>query len=476
MSTTAPKRELARGLGLFPAIAVNVGNMIGTGIFLKTRVMTCNVGSASTVVAVWVAGGLLALAGAFAYSEITAMYPEAGGEYAYVRRAYGRLASFLCGWTLFTLQKCGSQAALAVGFAIFMNVATGGALDHELVRLAIGGHALHISLLTAVAIGSIWTIVLINVGSVGRGGDTAFALTAVKAGFLLCLALAAFAFGHGDVAHFAASNQGGTCEGVAASARGGVVGLGAAMLGALWAYDGWSNVAPLMGELRDPKRNAPRVFIGGMVVVGTLYVLVTLAYFYVLTPTEIASIPASSSVGTEVLRRFLGPMAVTVLAGMLMLSAFGSQQASALAGARISYAMSRDGLFFRGLSELSPRTRVPVRAILAQAAWATVLALSGTYDTLTDAAMFGAWLFYGLAVSTVFVFRRTAPQAERPYRCFGYPVVPAVFLLLAGAVILNTFIATPRQAILGAGLMLLGLPFYFYWRRGQGSVAEGTGT
>jgi APA family basic amino acid/polyamine antiporter len=166
-----------------------------------------------------------------------------------------------------------------------------------------------------------------------------------------------------------------------------------------------------------------------------------------------------------VLRRFLGPVAVTVLACVLMLSAFGAMQTSALAGARIGFAMARDGLFFRPLADLSPTTRAPVKAIMALASFSTVLAVSGTFDTLTDASMFGAWLFYGLAASTVFVFRRTAPEAPRPYRCLGYPVLPAIFLVVVASVIVNTFVATPQQAFLGAGLMLLGLPFYFYWSR-----------
>lgn len=456
---------LRRGLGLWPAIAVNVGNMIGTGIFLKARVMTCNVGSASTVIVLWVVSGLLVLAGAFAYSEVAALMPEAGGEYVYVRRAYGRFASFLCGWTLFTLQKCGSQAALAVGFAIFMNVASGGALEQPVVSFGAGGHHFSLTLLPIVAVASIWIIALINARSVARGGETAFGLTSIKVGFLLCLALAALLFGHGSSSHFLQSNHGGSCEAVAGSARGGLAGLGAGALGALWAYDGWSNVAPLMGELRDPGRNAPRVFIGGMLLVAMLYVLVTVSYFYVLSPSEIASVPLSSSVGTEVLHRFLGPAAVTTLACVLMLSAFSSQQASGLAGARIPYAMARDGLFFRRLGELSPETRAPAKAIGLQAAFATLLALSGTFDTLTDAAMIGAWLFYGLAASTVFVFRRTAAQAPRPYRCLGYPMLPALFLLLAAGVVVNAFIATPKTALLAGGLMLLGLPFYAYWNR-----------
>jgi basic amino acid/polyamine antiporter, APA family len=463
----AEERTLARGLGLFPAIAVNVGNMIGTGVFLKTRVMTCNVGSSSTVLLVWVLGGLLSLAGAFAYSEVAAMMPEAGGEYVYLRRAYGRLTSFLCGWTLFALAKCASQAALAVGFAIFMNVASGGALERELASVTLYGHTLRLTLMTVVALASIWAIAFINARKVATGGDTALGLTSLKAGFLLCLAAAAFLFGHGNFAHLAETSPGGLCDGVAASARGGLAGFGAAMLGALWAYDGWNNVTPLLGEIRDPQRNVPRVFLGGMLVVGSLYLLVTLAYFYVLSPAEIADIPATSSVGTEVLRRFLGPAAVTVLAVVLMLSAFGAQQASSLSGSRIGYAMARDGLFFRPLAELSAKTRAPAKAIIVQAAWASLLALSGTFDTLTDAAMIGAWFFYGLTVAAVFVLRRAEPAAGRPYRSFGYPLVPLLFVLVTGGVIANAFVATPREAVLGVLLMLAGLPFYAYWRRAQ---------
>ncbi len=452
-------------MNLVPAIAVNVGNMIGTGIFLKTRVMTCNVGASSTVLAVWVIAGLLALAGAFAYSEVAAMTPEAGGEYVYLRRAYGRLVSFLCGWTFFTLARCGSQAALAVGFAIFMNVAAGGALSRPLFDIAIAGHTLQVTLLTVVAVGSIWIIAFLNSRAVARGGQTALGLTGIKVLFLLGLAGAALLFGHGDFHHFVERNVGGACESVADSARGGLAGLGAAMLGALWAYDGWNNVAPLLGEIRNPERNVPRVFLGGMFVVLGLYLLVTVAYFYVLSPTEIANIPAASSVGTEVLRRFVGPYAVTALALVLMLSAFSSQQASALSNARIPFAMARDGLFLRSLATLSPRSHVPVKAILAQAGWATVLAVSGSFDTLTDAAMFGSWIFYGLTVAAVFQLRRREPEARRPYHCFGYPLVPAVFLVLTAFIVINAFVATPHQALLGAGLILLGLPVYLYYTR-----------
>jgi APA family basic amino acid/polyamine antiporter len=452
----ASRRELIRGVGAWGAIAVNVANMIGTGVFLKTRVMTCNVGDAKTVLAVWVAAGLLSLAGTFSYSEIAAMMPEAGGDYVYLRRAYGRAVGFLFGWMTFAVAKAGSQAALAVGLAIFMNVALGGVLQRW--------HLFGVGGLTLVALTTIWTVALINCASVIAGGRTALAITIAKVALVFGVGAGAFLLAPGSFTHLAASGAGGACEGVAASARGGIAGFGAAMLGALWAYDGWNNVAPLAGEIRDPQRNLPRAFVGGMLAVAFLYVFVNLAYFYVLTPQQVASVSLTSSVATEVLRRFLGPAAVSLTAVALMVSSFGSLHSSVLANSRVPFAMARDGLFFRGLARLSA-ANVPARAIIAQAAWASVLALSGSYDTLTDSVIFASWLFYGLSTASLFVFRRTMPDAPRPYRALGYPLIPIVFVLVTAALLVNTFIAAPREAFRGVAVLLAGLPLYWYWSR-----------
>jgi APA family basic amino acid/polyamine antiporter len=430
--------------------------MIGTGVFLKTRVMTCNVGDAKTVLAVWVAAGLLSLAGTFSYSEIAAMMPEAGGDYVYLRRAYGRAVGFLFGWMTFAVAKAGSQAALAMGLAIFMNVALGGVLQRW--------HLFGVSGLSLVALSTIWTVALINCASVTVGGRTALAITIAKVALVFGVGAGAFLLAPGSFSHLAGSGAGGACEGVAASARGGIAGFGAAMLGALWAYDGWNNVAPLAGEIRDPQRNLPRAFVGGMLVVAFLYVFVNLAYFYVLTPQQVASVSLTSSVATEVLRRFLGPAAVSLTAVALMVSSFGSLHSSVLANSRVPFAMARDGLFFRGLAHLSA-ANVPARAIIAQAAWASVLALSGSYDTLTDSVMFASWLFYGLSTASLFVFRRTMPDAPRPYRALGYPLIPIVFVLVTAALLVNTFIAAPREAFRGVAVLLAGLPLYWYWSR-----------
>ncbi|SRR5579871_224891 len=466
MAANAPARpELLRALGLTAAIAMNVANMIGTGVFLKSRVMTCNVGSASAVLAVWVAAGLLSLAGTFSYAEVAALMPEAGGEYVFIRRAYGRLLGFLYGWTFFAVVRTGSQAALAVGFAIFLNVAIGGGLERDLLGLSVAGVPLHLTGLTLVALVLIWGVGLYNTRPVAAGGNAAIVLTVLKVLLLIALAAGAFLLAKGDFAHLGQSAVNGRCEEVAGSARGGIAGFGAAMLGALWAYDGWNNVTPLAGEIKDPSRNLPRAFFGGMAVVGALYLVCNLAYYYVLTPTEIANVSVNSTVATEVMQRFAGPAAVTFVAVALMFSSFGSIHASVLANSRIPYAMAREGLFFRGLAQLSPTTRVPVRATIAQAAWASVLALTGSYDTLTDSVIFAAWLFYGLSAGSVFVFRRTMPDAPRPYRAFGYPWVPAVFLLVTAWLIENTFVARPLLALVGVAIMLAGLPFYWWFTR-----------
>jgi APA family basic amino acid/polyamine antiporter len=295
------------------------------------------------------------------------------------------------------------------------------------------------------------------------GGRIATTLTVAKTALILGVGLGAFLVARGDWAHFALTAAGGTCEGVEAAARGGAAGFAAAMLGALWGYNGWNEVTFVSGEVKDPRRNLPLAIIGGIAVVGALYVFVNTSYFYVLTPAQVASVPASSTVATQVIASFLGPAAAKVTAAALAMSVFGALQAMTLVTARIPHAMAEDGLFFRGLARVSPRTRVPIRALFAQAAWASVLVLSGTFDELTDYAIFAILIFLALTTASVFVFRRRRPDLDRPYRTWGYPVVPALFLLVAVWLIGNTLVTSPRQAFAGLGLMALGLPFYWYW-------------
>lgn len=462
----ANQAQLVRGLSLIAAISIVVGNVIGTGVFLKARVMTCNVGTPKMVLLVYVIAALLSLAGALTYAELAAMMPRAGGEYVFLREAYGPRWAFLYGWMSFFIGKAGSQAALGVGFAIFLNVLLGGALSGQYVTANLLGYQIPFGHLQVVALAAIVIVTLINCAAVKVSGGVAAILTGIKIALVLLVGVGAFLLAQGaDWSHFAKSNIGGACENVAASARAGFAGFGAAMLGALWAYDGWNNVTLVAGEVKDPHRNLPRALIGGMLLVSGLYIFVNFAYFYVLSPTEVANVSVASSVATEVARRFLGPLAISLIAAALLSSTFGTLHTSILTGARVPYAMAQDRLFFRSLSKVSSRTHVPIGALIAQAMWACILTLSGSFDALTDYAIFGLWIFYALVTASVFVFRKRMPDAERPYRTWGYPVVPILFLIVAGMLLVNTVLTTPRQALTGVGLIALGLPVYWYWAR-----------
>src|SRR2546427_3535271 len=420
--------ELIRGLGLIAAIAVNVANVIGTGVFLKARVMTCNVGTPGKALAVWLVAGLLSLAGALTYAELLAMMPRAAGEYGIMRDAYGRPWGFIYGWTQFAIARSASAAALAVGFAIFLNQLLGGALRHVYFSIHLpGGYDVPFSRLQLVALAAISVTVLINCAAVSFSGNVATVLTSIKVLLLIGVGLGAFFYSNGDWSHLSQVNVGGACEGVAIT-TGGFAGFAAAMLGALWAYDGWNNITFLAGEVKQPERNLPLGLIISMFLVMGLYLLVNVSYYHVLTPTEIANVAASSSVAAEVVRRLLGSAAVTLMAAAMMTSSFGALHASILATARVPYAMARDRLFFRGLARVSPHTRVPIRSLVVLGIWSGVLALSGSYDQLTDAAVFALTLFYAFVAGSVFIFRRRLPDTHRPYRTWGYPVVPVVYL------------------------------------------------
>ena len=462
---TAQHTQLIRGLGLIAAISVNVANIIGTGVFLKARVMTCNVGTPGKVLVVWVLAGLLSMAGALTYAELLGMMPRAAGEYGIVRDAYGRRMGFIYGWTQFLIARTASAAALAAGFAIFMNDLTKGALDPVYFTYTLpGGHILSFGRLQLVALSAIIITTVINCAAVRVSGGVASVLTAMKIVLLLGIGFGAFFFSGGDWGNLALQNSGGACENVAIT-TGGVAGFAAAMIGALWAYDGWNNVTFLAGEVKNPGRNLPLALIGGGLVVMSLYLFVNVNYFHVLTPTEIANVAEKSSVAASVVERLLGSAAVTIMAAAMMTSSFGALHASILATARIPYALAKDGLVVQSLAQVSPRTHVPIKSLVVQGVWACVLALSGSYDTLTDYAIFALTMFYALVAASIFIFRRRLPDAERPYRTWGYPVVPIVFLTVSAWLIFQTIRNTPRQSAIGLGLILLGLPVYWLIER-----------
>jgi len=460
---------LVRGLGLVAAVSIIIGNVIGTGVFLKARVMTCNVGTPGMVLTVWVVAGLLSLAGALTYAELAAMMPRAGGEYVFMREAYGRGAGFLSGWMQILIAKTGSQASVALIFANSLNDLSGKRVEGW------SGFGVQLTALLVLA-----AITLLNCAAVKVSGWVATALTLVKLALVVGVGLGAFLLAQGSWGNFALANAGGVCEGVSASAMLGVAGFGAAMLGALWGYDGWNNLTFVAGEIKEPQRNVPIALIGGTILIMVLYVFINAAYFYALSPTAIASVSANSSVAAEVTNSFMSPFSASakafvagLVAAALMASSVGTLHTSVLTGARVPYAMARDGLFWERLSKISEVTRVPVRAVLAQGVWACALVLIlQKFDKLTDYVVFGSYIFYGLVTASIFVFRRRMPHAERPYKAWGYPVVPALFLLVTGFLLVNTFWAAPSEAIFGLLLIGLGFPVYYLFFRGREVVVS----
>ncbi|MCB1025111.1 MAG: amino acid permease [Acidobacteria bacterium] len=467
-SESIDKTGLIRGLGLLAAISIIVGNVIGTGVFLKARVMTCNVGSPTWVIIVWIAAGLLSLAGALTYSELAAMKPKAGGEYVFLRDAYGRVWSFLYGWMQIFISKTGSQAAVAVAFAIFANDLFGEKLKQSILKTEIFGYGYELTTLQLVAVLMIVIFTILNCASVSFGGALATVFTVVKISLVLLIGFGAFFLADGTFAGLGGVNDGGACEGVANTVKYGAAGFtfaggfAAAMLGALWGYDGWNNITLVAGEVKNPQRNIPIALISGIVLIMLLYVFIHFAYFFVLSPTEIASVSKATSVAQVVAVKFLGAGALSLMAAGLMASSIGTLHTSILTGARVPYAMAQDGLMFKGLGRLSEGSRVPIGALIVQGIWASLLALSGSFDTLTDYVIFGSWIFYALTTASIFVFRIKYPDAERPYKAFGYPVVPVLFILVAGWLLISTVLSNPTNSLVGLFLILLGLPVYYY--------------
>jgi basic amino acid/polyamine antiporter, APA family len=466
---------LIRGLGLIAAASVIVGNVIGTGVFFKARIMTCNVGTGGWVITAWIAAGLLALAGALTYAELTAMKPAAGAEYVLLRDAYGRVSSFLYGWMQIFIAKTGSMAALAVAFAMVLNTYLDNQLSQVLFSTNIFGYDFAVTLLQLVGIMVIIIFTTLNSASVAVSGQIATVLTFVKIALVLLVGLGAFAFVTGGTfANFGLDSAGAVCEGVNEAQRYGspqysfFAGFAAAMLGALWGYDGWNQLTFVAGEVKDPNRNIPLAIIGSTVMTIILYVFVHIAYYYVLNPAAIASVPEDKAVAQVIAEQFFSGDGMSILAGTavaiftigLMISSLGSLHTSTLAGGRIPYAMAQDGLMFRIFGRLSA-TGVPVTSLMFQGFWAIILTLSGSFDTLTNYVIFGSFIFYGLITSSVFLFRRRHPELARPYKTWGYPVVPIIFLLVTAWLLLQTLYDEPVQSLIGIGLILLGLPVYY---------------
>jgi basic amino acid/polyamine antiporter, APA family len=455
MQPPSSRTELKRDLGAWSAMSIVVGTVIGSGIFLVPRAMIQRVGTPQMVFAIWVFGGLLSLAGALSYAELAAAMPEAGGEYAYLREAYGPVWGFLYSWTQMWVAKSGSIATLATGFFYYL-ASFFPRLDAVFyaVPLPLGSHGgpLELRYGQLFAIALILSLAWLNYFGVKLGGDVQVAVTAVKVALIAFIIVAGLAFGSGHATPAAA--------GGAAPVT--IAGFFAALVAALWAYDGWNNVGMVASEIREPRRNLPRALVGGTIVVIAIYLLANAAYFRVLSGAEVG---ASERVAAEMMRRILGGGGAAAVSVAAMISIFAALNGSILSGSRVPYAAAREGYFFAAVARVHPRYRTPGVSILALSAWAALLVLSGRYEQLYTYVIFASWILYGMTAASVIVLRIRRPDLPRPYRTIGYPVIPFVFVMVAFLLLLSTLLDSPRESLMGIGLILLGLPFYFYWKR-----------
>ena len=467
MTTTAPRARTtyARRLGLFDGTMVVVGGIIGAGIFLNPAIVAQRVGSPGLILAAWALGGVVALLGALCFAELGARRPEAGGGYVYLREALGPLPAFLYGWTLLLVINSGGIAAVGMTFASYAADLAG----------------LPPSLIKPLAIAAIALLTVINYLGIRPGATTQNVFTILKlvalGGLILAgLALAARVAGPGAAAEAAGTAP----QGMSAVA----VALGAALIPVLFAFGGWQNANFVAGEIREPQRNLPRALLLGVGIVVATYLLANLAY---VTTLGAAGLAASAAPASDTMRALLGPAGGTFIATGIVLSTFGFLNLSILAAPRVYQAMADDGLFFRWAARLHPRYRTPAGAIVFQSTWAVVLLLSGTYGQLLDWVVFGDWIFFGLVVATLFVYRArdrrrdgparaedgatpeggAAAASEPTFRAFGYPWLPACFVLVAGIVVISSIASNPVNALLGSLLIGAGVPVFLFWRRRQ---------
>jgi basic amino acid/polyamine antiporter, APA family len=453
--------ELVRGLGPWASAAIVVGTMVGTGIFLKPAEMAREGRFVSVVFAAWIAGALLSIFGALAYAELGAAIPEAGGEYAYLRRGFGPVWGFLFGWMHSIVGRPASTSSIAAGMMRFLSFFLPAvAAPLFTVHLAIPGlthwiHPYDFVFTWAQPLAVFWLLLMTGVNYLGvrLGGGVQVFLTAIKVLSVLLII---------GVAFLLPSTGAHPPEQVwPASASTGLLTAFLAALGAaLWAYDGWEDLNLVGSEVKDPQRNFPRALVGGVSFVALIYLLFNAACLKVL-PFE--SVANSQHVASDVVERVIGHGAAFWITLAMVISALGSMNSSVLSGARVPYAMARDRIFFKIADGIHPKYRTPGRALIFQGILASVMALTGTFEELTNLFIFAGWIFYGLAVVALFRLRKLEPALERPYRCWGYPWVPGLFVLGALVLTVNLWLVRPGRSTIGLLLIFAGLPFYFYW-------------
>jgi basic amino acid/polyamine antiporter, APA family len=429
-------RELPRKLGLLDATLTVVGIVIGSGIFLLPNLIARSIPSGLAIIAVWIVAGVLSYFGALGYAELGAMMPSTGGQYVFLREAYGPGCAFICGWVFVLAVLPGGIAFLAVGFSIY--------LAHFIPLAPLMRNVISLSLVAVLS--------AINYVGVSPAAWTQRVFTALKIAGLVLVIGAALILPHAGVA--------GRISAPAKPVS--YAGVGLAMTACLMAYNGWSYVSFISGEVKNPQRNLPRSLTLGMLIVIALYLSANIAYMNVMTVPEIA---LTERVGAAVAERTMGPAGATALSAVVLFSVVGAINGCILTGARIPFAQARDGIFFGRFGRVHPRFETPAFAIAAQAIWSGVLILTGTYETLFSYTMLSAWAFYTLSVAAVWVLRRKLPDATRPYRMWGYPITLWFFIIVSAWFMIDALLNQPRISLIALAIAVAGIPFYLVWRR-----------
>jgi APA family basic amino acid/polyamine antiporter len=460
---TEKRLELVRGLGAWASAAIVVGTMIGTGIFLKPAEMAREGRTVSVVFAAWIVGAILSLFGALSFAELGAMIPEAGGEYAYLRRGFGPAWGFLFGWMHSIVGRPSSMASISAGMMRFLSfllpvVAAPLFTVHIVIPGLAGWLRPYDFVFTwAQPLAVLWLVAMtwVNYLGVRLGGAVQIFLTAIKIISIVIVIGVAF-FSPAPAARAPDPFWPALGDGSGMILRAFL----AALAASLWAYDGWEDLNLVGSEVENPQKNFPRALVGGVAFVAAIYLLFSAACLKVL-PFE--NVAASPHIASDVVEHVAGRGAAAWITVAMAISALGSMNSSVLSGARVPYAMARDGIFFKIAGGIHPKYRTPARALIFECALASVMALTGTFEELTNLFIFAGWIFYGLAVVSLFRMRRTEPDLPRPYRCWGYPWVPGIFVAGALALTFNMWLQRPGRSSIGLLLILAGLPFYKRW-------------
>lgn len=474
--TTQKQGHFIREFGLGAAIILFVSSILGSGVYKKIAPMSADLQSPTLVLFAWLLAGIITLFGVLTTAEIGGVITESGGPYAYFRRIYGRRFAFYYGWSSFSVIQSASIASISYVFAQSLNalvelpILGGGWETYTLLGLFKPFANLGVKL-TAVAL--IATLATINYRGVKEGGWVSKVITVLVVISLFFIIITGLSMSGGSVENLqqAASSY------PPASFNGSLGWFGplfAAMLGAFWAYEGWLNIGFIGEEVKNPQRNIPLALIFGILIIITIYLLVNSAYLFVIPMDQMIAIAAdeNSIAAVEVIRAYMGQTGVLFISLLIIITTAGCTNATILTAARIYYSMARNGLFTGRADYLHPKFNTPSRVLVMQAVWSSLLVFSGTFDQLTDMLIFASFIFYGSIAAGIFVLRRKEPDVHRPYKAFGYPVVPIVFVLFCAALVVMTCVQRPREAGIGLFLILIGTPFYYYWNRKYGNSKE----